>query len=161
MKIMITFLISFLVLFGTSCTSNNEVTNLDVATSEFAVVQKVTVSGNEGGYTFSIALKSPDKGCSQYANWWEVITENEALVYRRILGHSHVNEQPFTRSGGVVSIGSAEVVIIRGHMNTTGYGEGEVAMKGSVESGFETFSITSGFAADIETINPQPTGCTF
>ena len=100
-------------------------------------------------------------GCNQYANWWEVITEKEALVYRRILGHSHVNEQPFTRSGGSVKISATDVVIIRGHMNTVGYGEGVVAIRGSVESGFEPYAISKEFGSALEIESPQPTGCAF
>ena len=158
---MTTLLMSFLVLFNIAC--NNQEDNIigGDANSGYAVVENVSVSGSEGAYTFSVTLKSPDKGCNQYANWWEVVSEKEKLVYRRILGHSHVGEQPFTRSGGVVSIGSSEVVIIRGHMNTSGYGEGEVAMRGSVDTGFNPFVLTKEFASNLETVAPQPSGCAF
>jgi hypothetical protein len=46
-------------------------------------------------------------------------------------------------------------------MNTSGYGEGEVAMKGSVASGFQPFTISKELAADIEKELPQPNGCAF
>jgi len=160
MKIMNTLILSFLMLLNLAC-SKNESPKTIIADSIYAVVESATVSGNEGSYTFSITLKSPDKGCNQYANWWEVITENEELVYRRILGHSHVNEQPFTRSGGSVKISATDIVIIRGHMNTTGYGEGKIGLKGSVESGFEPYVITKEFGAALESESPQPTGCAF
>ena len=45
-----------------------------------------------------------------------------ALLYRRILAHSHVDEQPFVRSGGPVPVGASDIVIVRGHMNPGGYG---------------------------------------
>ena len=61
---------------------------------------------------FPSIVASPDTGCDQYANWWEVITEDGALIYRRILGHSHVNEQPFIRSGVGVVIDENQVVIV-------------------------------------------------
>lgn len=138
---MTVFLVSFLSLLNISCDNKDLGGIVEDMDSGYAVVQKVTVSGQDGSYTFSVTLKSPDKGCNQYANWWEVITESEELIYRRILGHSHVNEQPFTRSGGSVKIIVTDVVIIRGHMNTSGYGKGEVAMKGSVETGFTSFDM--------------------
>jgi hypothetical protein len=53
---------------------------------------------------------------------WEVVdVTGEALLYRRILGHSHVSEQPFVRSGGPVSA-TSDVVIVRSHGNVGGYG---------------------------------------
>lgn len=158
---MITWVLNLLIVFNIGC-NNQEASEIIIDEGlSYAVVGKVTVSGIEGSYTFSVTLKSPDKGCNQYANWWEVVSLNEELIYRRILGHSHVNEQPFTRSGGTVKINATDVVIIRGHMNTSGYGEGEVTMKGSVEAGFKPFVINSKFASSLEDNKPQPTGCAF
>jgi hypothetical protein len=48
-----------------------------------ADVTAVRVSGAPGAYTFSVTLSSPDTGCDQYADWWEVITPDGELVYRR------------------------------------------------------------------------------
>ncbi len=138
-----------------SCTSQK----VSEPSSEYADITSVKVSGSESNYTFSVGISSPDKGCQQYADWWEVISEDGELIYRRILGHSHVNEQPFVRSGGKVKIEKAEVVIIRAHMNTSGYG-GEV-FKGSVEGGFEQTDLSPDFAGGLEKESPLPTGCAF
>ncbi len=124
------------------------------------VVEKVSVTGNANSYKFSTTLSSPDLGCDQYADWWEVINEDgTTLFYRRILGHSHVNEQPFTRSGGIVDVGEEEIIIIRGHMNNSGYSQN--ALKGSVKDGFTSFSLAKDFGIGLSEEQPLPTNCAF
>ena len=120
---------------------------------------RVSVSGNPGSYTFSVTVQSPDTGCDQYADWWEVVSPKGQLIYRRVLLHSHVGEQPFTRSGGPVGVQPDEISIIRGHMNTRGYGG--IALRGSVAGGFSIVEIPPGFAADLEVQEPLPTACAF
>jgi hypothetical protein len=77
----------------------------------------------------------------------------------RILAHSHVNEQPFTRSGGPVRIGADDVVIVRAHMNDAGYGK--VVFHGSAAAGFSAVSLDSGFADDLSNVEPLTTNCAF
>lgn len=124
-----------------------------------ADVEAVEVGGTPNNYTFSVTVSSPDTGCEQYADWWEVIKPSGELLDRRILLHSHVNEQPFTRSSSGIEISPTETVIIRGHMNETGYG-GQV-LKGSVSSGFEPLILPESFASDLESVSPQPSDCAF
>lgn len=127
-----------------------------------AAVTDVKVSGSENNYNFSVTIKSPDKGCNQYADWWEVISvDGETLHYRRILAHSHVKEQPFDRSGGPVEIDPGEVVIVRAHMNNSGYSIGIVAMIGTIENGFKPIELEKGFGEDLEKLKPLPSGCAF
>jgi hypothetical protein len=125
-----------------------------------ADVTAVGVSGVPGAYTFSVTVSSPDTGCEQYADWWEVITRDGELVYRRILAHSHVNEQPFTRSGGPVELQETTPAIVRAHMNNAGYGG--VAFSGSPASGFTADpSGTAAMAPELTDAVPQPDGCAF
>jgi len=126
---------------------------------ESASVTAVTVNGDPNLYTFSVTIESPDIGCNQYANWWEVVKVDGSLVYRRILAHSHVNEQPFTRNGGPIAITATEEVIVRAHMNNTGYGKQE--FKGSVEQGFKREIATPSFARELASVNPLPQSCAF
>ena len=124
-----------------------------------ADVLSVRPSGDENVYQFNVEISSPDTGCDQYADWWEILSEDGKLLYRRVLLHSHVNEQPFSRSGGPVPITADDVVYIRAHMNTTGYG-GQI-LRGTVSNGFEVFEMEESFAADVETMDPLPDGCAF
>lgn len=133
--------------------------NPDQDTSSFAEVINVSTSGSDGSYTFSVTIESPDTGCDQYDDWWEVLSEDGELLYRRILLHSHANEQPFTRSGGKVDVSASDVVIIRAHMNADGYGG--VAMVGSVDAGFSQKTLATDFASDVEFQTPLPDGCAF
>ncbi len=157
-KIMDMGYMGFIVLLFACCAASvsaNEQPN----STEGARVLAVSVSGNPGSYRFSVELASPDLGCQQYADWWEVLSENGTLLYRRVLFHSHVNEQPFTRSGGPVKIQPDEFVWVRGHMNTTGYGT--VVFHGSVDSGFQEKTLSPDFASGAAQHAPLPDGCAF
>ena len=124
-----------------------------------ANVISVQVAGAPAAYQFSVEVSSPDTGCDQYADWWEVMTNEGELVYRRILDHSHVGEQPFVRSGGPIAIKPDTIVLIRAHMHPGGYGG--TGMQGSVRDGFEEVKVDANFAPELENTFPQPTGCAF
>jgi hypothetical protein len=124
-----------------------------------ADVLSVQVSGDPGAYSFAVKVKSPDTGCDRYADWWEVLGEDGRLIYRRVLLHSHVDEQPFTRSGGPVEIDAGTVVWVRAHMNPEGYGG--AALKGSAENGFEQAELAANSAADVADQAPLPDSCAF
>ena len=124
-----------------------------------ANVTAVEVKGSSGAYRFAVTLQSDETGCDQYANWWEVLTEEGVLLYRRILMHSHPDTQPFTRSGGAVKIGENDIVYVRGHMNKLGY-VGDVMM-GTVHGGFKKVTKIPNFSKAIETLSPLPDGCAF
>ncbi len=125
----------------------------------YAEIVSVTQTGASGNYNFQVGILSPDTGCDQYADWWEILTEDGDLIYRRVLGHSHVNEQSFIRSGGPVNITANQTVIIRAHMNNLGYGT--QSFIGSVQEGFSIHNTALGFASDVEDDSPQPAPCAF
>ncbi len=124
-----------------------------------ADVVQVVATGASGAYTFSVTLRSDETGCDQYADWWEVVDADGALVYRRVLGHSHVSEQPFARSGGPVDVTADEELLVRGHMNPSGYVG--VAMEGSVSGGFASVTLPAGHLSDLAKEAPLPDGCAF
>ncbi|WP_025740495.1 hypothetical protein [Aquimarina pacifica] len=162
MKYILVFLTP-LFLYILSCKEEDSISeniNSDNNIATSAEITSVSVSGNKNNYTFAIGIKSPDTGCQQYADWWEIISETgEELLYRRILAHSHVSEQPFIRSGGPVSITEQQTIYIRAHMNTSGYGA--IAYKGNIRDGFVKVTLETGFANQLAEIAPLPSGCAF
>lgn len=148
------------------CSTDGE--NAFTATEEMAMQQTISglpeiidveVSGDENSYEFSVTIKSPDTGCDQYADWWEVFDLNGKLIYRRILAHSHVSEQPFTRAGGPIKISKDLEVYVRAHMNNSGYGS--KVFKGSVEKGLSSGNLDKEYAQDLEEVAPLPSRCDF
>ncbi len=128
----------------------------DVAVADLVAV---AVTGEPSNYTFAVTISSADTGCEQYADWWEVVdAQTGELLYRRILAHSHVNEQPFTRSGGPVPIEPTQSIIIRGHMGGVQSHYGGQVLGGSVETGFEP---VEDALPSLETVEPLPEGCAF
>lgn len=144
-----------------STSGDNEDSETGPPSTEDALadVVGVSVGGEPGSYTFAVTLESPDTGCDQYADWWEVLDQDGALLYRRILGHSHVDEQPFTRTGGPLDIAPDQVVFVRGHMNVNRYG-GDV-FAGSIEAGFQQTDALPGISSSVESAAPQPESCAF
>lgn len=123
-----------------------------------ANIVSVSSSGSSNDYQFSVGIRSPDEDCDLYANWWEVVSLDGALIYRRILGHSHPNEQPFIRSGGPIEISADQEIIIRAYMHPTGYGG--TVYRGSVSSGFQAMQKPADFAEELKDAAPLPSGCT-
>jgi hypothetical protein len=122
-----------------------------------ADVVSVEVRGAAGAYEFSVGIRSDDRGCQQYADWWEVVSDDGRLLYRRVMEHSHVGEQPFVRAGGPVAIGADTVLWIRAHLNNAGY-DG-AALRGSVRGGFSRAEPAENFAAALAQLPPQPPRC--
>ena len=136
----------------------------------YANVTAVSAIGTPGSYTFNVTIESADIDCTQYADWWEVLTEDGSLVYRRILEHSHTDANgssdpdapgnTFTRSGGPVPVTESDVVVVRAHMSVGGY-NGAVR-RGSVSAEFTQASdLAADFAAGVEQDEPQPDDCEF
>ncbi|MDJ0576639.1 MAG: hypothetical protein QNJ65_15910 [Xenococcaceae cyanobacterium MO_234.B1] len=130
-----------------------------LATNNTAQVLKVEATGEANNYTFAVTVRSPDTGCDRYADWWEVITPSGELLYRRVLLHSHVNEQPFRRTGGKVKIQPQQEVIVRVHMHPDGYSS--MAQQGTVKDGFKAIALPEDFATQLASVEPLPKNCAF
>jgi len=136
-----------------------ETSAVDDDLDKSAEIVSVEVTGSEKDYRFSVGIESPGKGCEQYADWWEVVSLEGDLLYRRVLAHSHVQEQPFVRSGGPVEISAGTKVIVRAHMHPFGYSAH--AFEGTVSGGFKPVELAEDFASELEEVQPQPGDCAF
>ena len=130
-----------------------------LASNKSAEVTDVSATGEANNYTFAVTIASPDTGCDRYADWWEIITPEGELLYRRVLLHSHVDEQPFTRTGGTVAVNSQQDIIIRVHMSDLGYSS--IAHRGTVESGFTRVTLPTDYHSSLAKVEPLPTDCAF
>lgn len=158
------FLALIIILSGCSMSSESPISQshtilTTTENSKPAQVLKVEVTGEQNNYTFSVIVSSPDTGCELYADWWEVITPEGKLLYRRVLLHSHVDEQPFQRTGGIVAINPYQTVIVRVHMSSNGYSP--MAQQGTVRDGFFPVNLPENFAAILASVEPLPKNCAF
>lgn len=117
-------------------------------------ISSLTTSGSPGSYRFNVGILSPETGWEQYADWWEVLDAQGNLLYRRVLGHPHVNEQPFIRSGGPINATAEQTLWIRAHMNRGGYGS--TAFTGSVAAGFQEAELSPIFASEAAVTGALP-----
>jgi hypothetical protein len=129
----------------------------EAASPPHADVVRVAASGRSGAYQLAVTVKSPDRGCDHYASWWEVVSPEGKLLFRRVLMHSHPDEQPFTRPGGPVPIAADATIVVRAHFHPTGYGG--AAVRGSVAKGFAPWTPPPGFAAELAKEPPHPSEC--
>lgn len=128
-----------------------------LAARDTADVISVSVRGEPDAYEFLVGVRSPNRGCARYADWWEVLSEDGRLLYRRLLTHERIDNQVFVDAGGPVRIMSDTVVWVRAHMSDNGYGG--VGFKGSVAMGFRIVTLPKDFAPGLAKQPPQPEKC--
>lgn len=96
-----------------------------------ADVVGVKVTEEAGGtYRFDVTVRHDDTGWDHYADRWDVVGPDGTVYGERVLLHPHVNEQPFTRSLGGVSVpDSVAEVVVRAHDSVDGLGGKEMTAK--------------------------------
>ncbi len=96
---------------------------------EVDVVDARAVKAGDGSYRFDVTLRHADEGWEHYADAWDVVGPDGAVLATRVLYHPHVDEQPFTRSlsGVQIPVGVTHVTI-RGHDKVHGYGGAELTL---------------------------------
>jgi len=86
------------------------------ALADIPEIVAVNSTATNGTWQFDVTLRHSDTGWTHYANRWAIFTPDGTKLGTRVLAHPHVNEQPFTRSlGGVTIPDSIDHVILRPH----------------------------------------------
>ena len=139
--------------------STQEAADHNAPAADVIAVETTAVGDpSENRFRLAVTVRSDDVGCERYADWWEVVTLDGVLLQRRILAHSHVDEQPFTRSGEAFELPPDLEVLVRAHLHPTGYAGS--ALRGSIENGWRPVPSNS-VATELEESGPLPAGCRF
>ena len=94
-----------------------------VSAGEADVVAVKAVPEAGGTYRLDVTVAHADEGWDHYADRWEVLGADGAVLATRVLLHPHVDEQPFTRSlPGVTVPAAATHVVVRAHDSVHGFG---------------------------------------
>ncbi len=81
----------------------------------------------DGVYRFQVTVRHADEGWDHYADAWQVVAPDGAVLATRVLAHPHVNEQPFTRNlSGIVIPDGIAFVRVRARDSVHGHGGREV-----------------------------------
>ena len=96
-----------------------------VAAPAFAgdvTIENAAASKSGDGWRFNVTLAHGDTGWDHYADAWRVLAPDGTVLGTRTLYHPHVDEQPFTRSLGGVSIPEGvATVMIEAHDSVHGW----------------------------------------
>jgi len=97
-----------------------------VMAGEADVVDVEVTKQGDHTYRFDVTVRHADEGWEHYADRWDVVGPDGAVLGARELLHPHVNEQPFTRSlTGVAIPADIAEVTIRAHDSVHGLGGAE------------------------------------
>jgi len=123
----------------------------------FANMVSVEAHGVSEVYTFQVEVQSNVQLCDHRADFWEVLTPDGVLLFRHLIPVVSRRDGTRTHFGAPVRVAADQPLIIRAHMDPTGYGQD--ALVGSVQGGFERTQLEWGFAAELEGSFPQPRLC--
>jgi hypothetical protein len=74
-----------------------------------------------------VTLSYGDTGWEDYADGWRVELEDGTILGIRVLGHPHVNEQPFTQSASIAVPDDVDRVFIRASDSVGGWADSTTA----------------------------------
>jgi hypothetical protein len=84
----------------------------------------------DGTWRFEVTVAHEDEGWEHYADLWQVLAPDGTVLGERVLAHPHVEEQPFTRAlGGVTIPDATRSVEIRARDSVHGFGGRRVSVE--------------------------------
>lgn len=86
-------------------------------------------------WTFAVTVRHGDRDPDHWADWWRVRTPDGRELGRRVLLHSHVDEQPFTRDAPIRVPRDVRIVVIEAHDKVHGLGGATVTVDLATTSG--------------------------
>ena len=86
-------------------------------------------------WVFSVSVRHDDRDPDHWADWWRVRTLDGHELGRRVLLHSHVDEQPFTRDERIRIPRDVSTVVVEAHDKVHGLGGTTVTVDLSKPSG--------------------------
>ncbi len=99
------------------------------AAGEADVIDARAERSADGTFRFSVTVRHADAGWDHYADAWEVLAPDGAVLGTRTLLHPHETEQPFTRSlSGVRIPDGITQVRLRAHDSVHGHGGSEITV---------------------------------
>ena len=109
---------------------------------DYAQVVFVTATqSSDGTWRFDTTVRHNDQGWDDYADAWQVIDLDGAVLGERILLHPHDTEQPFTRSqSGIAIPDDVTQVIVQAKDNVEGFG-GQVVVVDLTQREGEKFEV--------------------
>jgi hypothetical protein len=96
---------------------------------EADVVKVKVAESAPGSFRFDVSVRHGDEGWDHYANAWQVLGPDGAVLGERVLLHPHETEQPFTRSlSGVAIPAGIKTVVIRARDSVHDFGGKEMSV---------------------------------
>lgn len=86
-------------------------------------------------WTFAVTVRHDDRDPDHWADWWRVRSVDGRQLGRRVLLHSHVGEQPFTRDERIRIPRDVRTVVVEAHDKVHGLGGATVTADLSKPSG--------------------------
>lgn len=100
------------------------------------VVHVEAVAGEDAEtWTFTVTVRHADRDPDHWADWWRVRTVDGRELGRRVLLHSHVDEQPFTREERIRIPRNVRTVVVEAHDKRHGLGGQIVTVDLAVREG--------------------------
>jgi hypothetical protein len=118
------WVVMILAAFGSLCAQI-----LAAGAGEADVVSAMAARATDGAWRFEVTVRHGDEGWDHYADAFDVLGPDSAVLGIRTLVHPHDMEQPFTRSlSGVQIPAGITTVLIRAHDSVHGHGGATVLL---------------------------------